>query len=122
MAPEAREVTMTLSDFFAAGNCVWLTLSVAWSLAYGIAVCIYYWPSYQPHLPDQGTFSRVWWWCYQLVFNILGAFIGWVMLYFLWHAKLSEFSAGHFIALAIAFLGITGNLPQIAMRLRGPDV
>lgn len=114
-------MTMTLAELFTAGNCLWLTLAVGWSLVYGVAVCVYYWPSYQPHLPDQGPFSHVWWWCHQLVFNFLGAFIGWVMLYFLWHAQLGDFTTGQAVAIAVAYLGLAGNLPRIAMRLGGPE-
>jgi hypothetical protein len=120
MAPETREATMV--EFFTVGNCVWLLLTLVWSLVYAVGVCADNWPPAEPKGPRH-IFFRVWWWWSHLVFNFLGAVIGWVMLYFLWYSpKISDFKVEHFVALVIAFLGITGRLPQIVMRLRGPDV
>lgn len=55
------------------------------------------------------------WWVYQWIFNGLGAFIGWVAVYFLWTADIRSFGFQHFVALVIAYLGITGNLPQVSI-------
>lgn len=113
-----------MAEFFTVGNCVWLLLTLVWSLVYAVGVCAdTYWPAAEPKdKSPRPIFFRVWWWWSQLVFNFLGAVIGWVMLYFLWYSKISDFKVEHFVALVIAFLGITGRLPQIVMRLRGPDV
>jgi len=51
------------------------------------------------------------WKFYQFWFNFAGAFIGWVVVYYLWKTDISKFGIEHFVALIIAFLGITGNLP-----------
>lgn len=55
------------------------------------------------------------WKIHQIIFNALGAFIGWFALYFLWNTDISHFNAGHFVALIIAFLGISGYLPYAAL-------
>jgi len=54
------------------------------------------------------------WFFYQFLFNFVGAFIGWVVVYYLWEIDISKFGIEHFVALFIAFLGITGNLPYWA--------
>jgi len=54
------------------------------------------------------------WWFYQFWFNFVGAFIGWAVVYYLWEIDISKFGIEHFVALFIAFLGITGNLPYVA--------
>jgi len=51
-------------------------------------------------------------WIYQFWFNFLGAFIGWLAIYYLWNTEFSTFGLEHFVALIIAFIGITGNLPR----------
>ena len=53
-------------------------------------------------------------WFYQFWYNFVGAFIGWVALYYIWEIDISKFRIEHFVALIIAFLGITGNLPYVA--------
>ncbi len=113
------EATKTMVEFFRGAGCGWLVVSIVWSLAYGVGVCFNSWPIGKRTLPHQKPFYRIWWWGYQLAFNISGLLIGWVMLYWLCYStKPSEFGTPHFIGLAVAFLGITGNLPQIAMRLK----
>ena len=57
---------------------------------------------------------------HQSWFNVLGSLIGWIALYFLLDKVLNEkgvsnFGAEHFIALVIAYLGITGYLPQVVL-------
>ncbi len=58
------------------------------------------------------------WWVYQFFFNATGAFIGWMVLYYLSKVPLHEFQTQHFVALIIAFVGITGNLPYLVMMGR----
>ena len=56
-------------------------------------------------------------------FNATGAFIGWFALYYIWETDICNFKIEHFVALIIAFLGITGNLPYVARFsriLKGP--
>jgi hypothetical protein len=56
------------------------------------------------------------WWVYQWIFNGLGSFIGWMAAYFLlWNTDLHKLGFEHFVALIIAYLGITGNLPQVSI-------
>ena len=52
---------------------------------------------------------------HQVWFNVLGLLIGWVAVYYLWETGISNFKTEHFVALIIAYLGITGNLPQAAL-------
>jgi len=61
--------------------------------------------------PDIYRIKKLDWWLYQFWFNFVGAFIGWVAVYYLWETDISKFGIEHFVALIIAFLGITGNLP-----------
>lgn len=60
------------------------------------------------------------WWIYQVFFNAAGALVGWIMLYYLSKLPLREFKIEHFVALLIAFVGITGNLPYVVMMGRVP--
>jgi len=71
--------------------------------------------------PDIYRIKKCDWWLYQFWFNFVGAFIGWVVVYYLWKTDISKFGIEHFVALIIAFLGITGNLPYAALvgRIRG---
>ena len=71
--------------------------------------------------PDIYRIKKCDWWLYQFWFNFVGAFIGWVVVYYIWEIDISEFEIKHFVALIIAFLGITGNLPYVALvgRIRG---
>lgn len=62
---------------------------------------------------------------HQVWFNVLGSLIGWSALYFLLDKVLHEggvsnFGAEHFVALVVAYLGITGHLPQVALLGRLP--
>lgn len=52
---------------------------------------------------------------HQIWFNALGLLIGWVAAYYLWETGISNFKTEHFVALIIAYLGITGHLPQAAL-------
>ncbi len=109
-----------MAEFFTAGNCIWVALALVWSAAYAVGSTL---AAYNPDPQPVNPFNHyLWWWWYQLVFNAAGALIGWIALYFLWHADFKNPTVGHFVALAVAFLGITGNLPQIALRLQGPKV
>jgi hypothetical protein len=63
----------------------------------------------------QGLPYPIYWYVYQFIFNGLGAFTGWVALYFLLKPDIVEFDFRHFVALVIAYLGITGNLPQVSI-------
>jgi hypothetical protein len=54
------------------------------------------------------------WWLFQIWFNATGAFIGWFVLYYIWNTDIRNFKVEHFLALIVAFLGITGNLPYVA--------
>lgn len=71
--------------------------------------------------PDIYRIKKWDWWLYQIWFNATGAFIGWVALYYIWKVAIHNFKVEHFIALIIAYLGITGNLPYVARlgRLSG---
>jgi hypothetical protein len=61
---------------------------------------------------------------HQIWFNVLGSVIGWAALYYLLdkviQEGISKFGAEQFIALVIAYLGITGHLPQVALLGRLP--
>jgi len=65
--------------------------------------------------PDIYRIKKWDWWWYQRWFNFVGAFIGWVALSYIWKIDVSKFRIEHFVALIIAFLGITGNLPFAAL-------
>ncbi len=65
--------------------------------------------------PDIYRIKKLDWWLYQFWFNFVGAFIGWVVVYYLWKTDISKFGIEHFVALIIAFLGITGNLPYAVL-------
>lgn len=54
----------------------------------------------------------------QVWFNAVGGFTGGIALYYLWNADLREPKIADFVKLAIAFFGITGNLPYVAL-MRG---
>lgn len=109
-----------MAEFFSLSNCVWISLALIWSAIYGFGATL---AAYNVDRHPTNPFNHyLWWWWYQLVFNAAGAFVGWVALYFLWYADFKNPTVGHFVALAVAFLGITGNLPQIALRLQGPRV
>lgn len=54
------------------------------------------------------------WIIHQIFFNGLGAFIGWIVVYYLWREPISTWGIQHFIALSIAFVGVTGYLPKAA--------
>ena len=108
-----------MAEFFTAGNCIWVTLALGWSSVNGAAATAA--SGTRDDHPTNWFNHWVWWPWYQFWFNFLAGIVGWIMLYFLWHADFKNPSVGHFVALAIAFLGITGNLPQIALRLRGPS-
>jgi len=71
--------------------------------------------------PDIYRIKKLDWWLYQFWFNFVGAFIGWVVVYYISKTDISNFGIEHFVALIIAFLGITGNLPYAALvgRIRG---
>lgn len=71
--------------------------------------------------PDIYRIKKWDWWLYQIWFNATGAFIGWVALYYISKTDISNFGIEHFVALIIAFLGVTGNLPYAALvgRIRG---
>ena len=74
----------------------------------------YWWRCFSIFKVD--TSNKNWEWkLHQRLFNALGAFIGWFAAYFLWNTDLNHFNAGHFIALIIAFLGISGYLPYAAL-------
>ena len=106
-------------------GCGWWVVSLVCSLVYGIAAPRYYWPDdkrqyrdkHDKHDPE--TFWVVWWWIHQPIFNFLGAFVGWAVLYWLCYSvEPRDVGIAHFVGLAIAFLGITGNLPYIARQIK----
>jgi hypothetical protein len=100
-----------MSAFFALSN-PFLWLGLVFGLFFGWrAVSIFVRPSQQWKWD---------WWTYQIWFNASGAFIGWVAVWWLWNTSLTNASIHHLIALLLGFLGITGNLPYVAVMGRLP--
>src|SRR5713101_1458001 len=54
--------------------------------------------------------------CYEIMhqvwFNFVGSAFGWAALYYVLRTGLWDFELKHFVALLIAFVGITGHLPE----------
>ena len=111
-----------MANLFSDGNCIWIALMMIWSVIYGIGAPLVAWPSMRlpvrSQLPPESTILRVWWWWYQIVFNTAGVVIGWGLLYFLWHTNPADFNLAHAVAVVIAFLGVTGNLPQVTLNMK----
>ena len=98
-----------MSDFFDLWNpFLWLASSSAilWGV-YGYKV------SQEKPPPKEETSPHKW--MYQVWFNAVGGFVGWLAFYYLLNADLHEPKIAHLIELAVAFYGITGNLPQISL-------
>jgi hypothetical protein len=96
-----------MTAFFDLTN-IFLWLGIIWAVFFG-------WRSVYIFIEKEIYAKKHWdWWLYQIVFNAAGAFVGWVALYYLWKNDLHELGTKHFVALIIAFLGITGNLPYIS--------
>jgi len=112
----------TMGDFFSAGNCIWVVLMVIWAAIYGIGAPLVNWPPMRSQIRYQHTGDamalRIWWWCYQIVFNVAGVVVGWMLVYFLLQTSTRDFNLGHAVAAVVAFLGITGNLPQVTLNLK----
>lgn len=65
--------------------------------------------------PEDYKDKRWDWWVYQIWFNALGAFLGWVGVWYLSCVRPSELKVEHWLALLVAFLGVTGNLPYASL-------
>jgi len=103
-----------MSEFFNFSN-PFLYLAIISAMFFG-------WRSVPIFVSTKDSKNKKWdWWLYQIWFNALGAFIGWFVLYYIWKVAIHNLKIEHFVALIIAFLGITGNLPYAALvgRIRG---
>jgi hypothetical protein len=66
--------------------------------------------------PAQDQKAKQWdWWLYQIWFNALGAFLGWVAVWYLTCVRPSDLKVEHWLACLVAFLGVTGNLPYASL-------
>jgi energy-coupling factor transporter transmembrane protein EcfT len=102
-----------MSEFFNLCN-PFLYLAIIFAIFYG-------WRSVYIFVNPETYKKKNWdWWLYQIWFNATGAFIGWFVLYYIWKTGIQNFEVKHFVALIIAFLGITGNLPYAALIGRLP--
>jgi hypothetical protein len=96
-------------------------LALAWAGLYGIGCfTIFIWPNKAEGGQEVKTSEmlkrkKLIWVIHQIWFNALGAFIGWIAIYYLFQSDVAHFGAAQFIALIIGFLGITGNLPFAAL-------
>jgi hypothetical protein len=55
---------------------------------------------------------------FQFWFNFAGGFVGWMAVAFLWDTTFSEYGWRHFIAVVVAFVGVTGKLPHLSTGIR----
>lgn len=100
-----------IKEFFSCGN-PFMWIAIVWGVAYGVGVT---WAHRRTAWDD-----KIPWWVYQVWFNAVGAFVGWVAVYYLWSVPFDDFELKHLVALVIAYLGITGNIPQISLRQKPP--
>ncbi|KRT69646.1 MAG: hypothetical protein XU15_C0009G0006 [candidate division NC10 bacterium CSP1-5] len=75
---------------------------------------------YEKLYEEKKAWKHAPWWIYQFFFNGTGAFIGWMVLYYLSKVPLQDFETRHFVGIVIAFIGVTGNLPYVVMMGRLP--
>lgn len=86
----------------------WIT-AVMHSVIYGIKCFSIHFASNPPE-NKSAKYAEYW-------FNGLGAFIGWIALYFALHLSWSDpmlFGWQHITLAYISFIGITGHLPYVA--------
>ena len=97
-----------MAGFFKFSN-FFFYFGLVWAIFFGLrAVSIF--------VPKDTYKDKKWdWWLYQIWFNALGVFIGWIALYYIWKVGICDFKIEHFAALIIAYLGISGNLPYAAL-------
>lgn len=88
-----------------------LYLAIVFAIFYGWRSVFIFVP---PDIYKQKKCKNWDWWLYQILFNAVGAFIGWFVLYYILETNIRSLRIGHFVALIIAYLGITGNLPYAA--------
>lgn len=101
-------------DFFL---CYWFIIAVIMSLFWGIRGLHM---SLLKNWKDQFSKSGYFFWLsYQLIFNFVGSFAGWICFYILLirtQKKLPEFTTGFdtsdFMLFSLSILGLTGHLPQ----------
>ena len=94
--------------FFLAWDNPFLFLGLLWAAFFG-------WRAVHIFIDEQAYEKKKWdWWTYQVLFNALGAFMGWVALWAVWDFGF-PLATVHFVLGLIAFLGITGNLPYAVM-------
>ena len=101
-----------MKEFFSCGN-PFMWIAIVCAVFYGVGVT---WA----HRCSVWQQAKIVWWIYQVWFNALGTFIGWIAVCYLWSVPFKEFELKHLIALVVAYLGITGNLPQVSLRQKPP--
>jgi len=89
---------------------IFWVLAVAWSIFYGYL-------AFEIHPESNKHIGNIIYKYTQYFVNGLGAFLGWIALYFLlklnWDDA-SKFGLQHLILSYVAFVGITGNLPFVS--------
>ena len=104
-----------MRDFFYCSN-FFMWGALIWAAFFG-------WRSVFIFVHKDNYKDRKWdWWFYQVFLNAVGAFVGWVALFYVCNTSIYDFGVGHLIALVISFLGITGNLPYAALIGRVPGL
>jgi len=105
---------LLIQHFFDLHN-PFLWLAIVWFIFFGLfAVPIF--SERAMWLERWRQFRHHWhWWLYQGIFNGLGAFVGWMALAYLWSVDLRILQWEYFGVAAIAFYGITGNLPAASL-------
>ncbi len=92
-----------MSEFFSRSN-LFLWASLAFGIFFGLRAKYIFGYKF-----DRWTWDQ---WIYQFWFNFLGAFIGWMVAYYLSNIEGLKFDLPHLGGLILAFLGVTGNLPR----------
>lgn len=107
-----------MKDFF----CSWWFIVIFWGIALiaSVLFAIYAWDIHGGTKPKKGARLNQ-----QLFLNLLGSFVGWVMLWIVLPSLIdsikthssTNFNLNDIILTIIAFIGITGYLPVALVRL-----
>jgi len=95
-----------MTSFFSLSN-PFFGFALGWAIFFG-------WRAVPIFVKSEIYAKKKWdWWLYQVWFNALGAFVGWVALWSVWN--LHHLTFEYTVLVLVAFLGITGNLPYVVM-------
>jgi hypothetical protein len=112
------EHDLAFAEFFC--HRVFVYLAAGFAIFFGVYGFLMEWcqqPAWRG-VPWSSRFFAVFRLLFQLWFNAVGGFAGWVAVWFLWGSRFEDYAWRHLVALIIAFSGITGNLPYLSTSIR----